>query len=110
VVCLVGIGKVELKAEKDVSQGSETSLSELFSYDERKKEITLEGDVQRDKTKLKITVAKLGTLDATADVTKKKGEKTNLWMLTKVSDFSKKVKASEPIKKGDVLAVTVEAA
>ena len=102
------LGKVELKADKDVSAGVETSLSELFPSSERNKMFSLEGDVTRDKTKLKVTVAKLGSLDATADTGKKKGENTSLWMLTKASDFSKKVKASEAIKKGDVLAVTVE--
>jgi hypothetical protein len=104
------VGKVELKAEKDVAAGAETSLSDLFSYSERRKEFTLESDVERDKTKLKVNVAKLGTIEATADTTKKKGEKTNLWLLMKVADFSKKVKAKEAIKKGDTLAITVETA
>jgi hypothetical protein len=104
------VGKVELKAEKDVAAGAETSLSDLFSYSERRKEFTLESDVERDKTKLKVNVAKLGTIEATADTTKKKGEKTNLWLLMKVADFSKKVKAKEDIKKGDTLAITVETA
>ena len=103
------VGKVELKADKDVSGGAETSLSELFSYSERRKEFSVDADITRDKTKLKVAVAKLGSLDVTADVTKKKGEKTNLWMLTKSSDFNKKVKASEAIKKGDALAITIEA-
>lgn len=103
------IGKVELKAEKDVSAGTEIILSELVSYTERSKEFSVEVDVTRDKTKLKVTVAKLGTLDvSSADTTKKKGEKTNLWMLVKSTDFSKKVKASEAIKKGDVLTTTIE--
>jgi molybdopterin converting factor small subunit len=104
------VGRVELKAEKDVAAGAETSLSDLFSYSERRKEFTLESDVERDKTKLKVNVAKLETIEATADTTKKKGEKTNLWLLMKVADFSKKVKAKEAIKKGDTLAITVETA
>jgi len=102
------VGKVELKAAKDVNASAETSLSDLFPSPERSKEFTLESDVERDKTKLKITVAKLGTVETTADTSKKKGEKTNTWLLSKVSDFSKKVKATESIKKGDVLSVTVE--
>ena len=101
------VAKVELKADKDVSAGSEASLSDLF-ITEKRKEFSLEGDVTKDKTTLKVTVAKLGILDATADTTKKKGEKTSLWMLMKMSDFSKKVKALESIKKGDVLTITVE--
>jgi len=103
------VGKVELKAAKDVGAGAETSLSELFPYPERNKEFSLDADVTRDKTKLKLAIAKLGSLDATADSTKKKGEKTSLWMLTKYADFNKKVKASEAIKKDDVLTITVEA-
>ncbi len=104
------VGKVELKADKDVSAGAETSLSELFPYSERRKEFSVNAEVTKDKTKLKLAVEKLGSLDTTADTSMKKGEKTNLWMLTKIADFSKKVKASEAIKKGDVVAITVEAA
>ena len=66
--------------------------------------------MEKDKTKLKINVAKLETIEATADTTKKKGKKTNIWLLVKVADFSKKVKAKEAIKKGDTLAITVETA
>jgi len=104
------VGKVELKADRDVAANAEVSLSELFPYAERSKEFTLEADVERNKTKLKITVAKLGTIEAVADETKKKGEKTSLWRLLKIADASKKVKAKEAIKKGDVLAVTIETA
>jgi hypothetical protein len=102
------VGKVELKADKDVAAGAETSLSDLFPFSERRKEFTLESDVERDKTKMKITISKLESIEAVADITKKKGEKTSLWMIMKVSDFSKKIKAKEAIKKGDVLSVTVE--
>jgi hypothetical protein len=102
------VGKVELKADKDVAAGAETSLSELFSYSERRKEFTLESDIERDKTKLRITVSKLESLETVADITKKKGEKTNIWMVMKIADFSKKIKAKEAIKKGDSLTVTVE--
>jgi anthranilate/para-aminobenzoate synthase component I len=102
------VGKVELKADKDVAAGAETSLSDLFSFDERRKEFTLESDVERDKTKLKVTISKLESFEATADTTRKKGEKTSLWMMLKYSDFSKKIKTKEAIKKGDTLSVTVE--
>ena len=103
------VGKVELTADTDVRAGTETSMSGLFSTEGRKKEFVLEAAVVRDKTKLKVTVAKLGILEATADATRQKGNKTNLWLLIKTSDFSKKVKASESIKKGDVLPITVDA-
>lgn len=102
------LGKVELKANKDVKAGDETTLSELFTFDERRKELTLEADVERDKTKLKVTVEKLGSFETTADTTRKKGEKTNLWMLLKVADFTKKIKSAQEIKKGDALSITVE--
>lgn len=102
------VGKISLKADKDVNAGAEVSLSELFTYDERRKEFTLESDVERDKTKLKVTISKLGVIETVADTTKKKGDKTNIWLLMKISDFSKKVKATESIKKGDILDITVE--
>lgn len=102
------VGKISLKADKDVNAGAEVSLSELFTYDERRKEFTLESDVERDKTKLKVTISKLGVIETVADTTKKKGDKTNIWLLMKISDFSKKVKAAEKIKKGDILDITVE--
>ena len=102
------VGKIDLKANKDVSADTETTLSDLLSYPERRKEFTLDTDVTCDKSKLKVTVAKLGTLDITADVTRKKGEKTSLWSLSKYADFSKKIKASQAIKKDDVLAVNIE--
>ncbi|MCS7119607.1 MAG: hypothetical protein RMJ07_02650 [Nitrososphaerota archaeon] len=102
------VGRVELRAEKDVKAGTEISLTELISYSERSKEFTLESDVERDKTKLKITIAKLGSIETVADISKKKGEKTSIWMITKLADFSKKVKAGETIKKGDILSVTLE--
>ena len=102
------VGKIELKADKDVDAGAEVSLSDLFSYSERSKEFPIDADVTRDKTKLKIDVAKLGSLNITADSTTKKGQKTSLSMLTKYTDINKKVKASEAIKKGDALTVNVK--
>ena len=104
------VGKLELKSDVDVSAGAETSLSKLFSFSEQRKEFSVDADVTLGKTKLKLAVAKLGGLEVTADLTKKKGEKTSLWMLTKYSDLNKNVKAKEAIKKGDVLAITIETA
>ncbi len=104
------VGKIDLKANKNVSANAETTLSDLFPYPERNKEFTLDTDVTCDKTKLKVTIAKLGTLDITADGTNKKGEKANLWMLSHAADFRKKIKASQAIKKGDTLTVTIETA
>jgi hypothetical protein len=103
------VGKVELTADKDVSAGTETSIFELFSREGGRQVFPVAVDVKRDETKLKITVTKLGTLDAISDATRRKGQYTSLRLLMNKSDFSKKVKASEPVKKGDILTVTVEA-
>ncbi len=102
------IVKVDLKANRDVNAGAEISLYDLFPYSERNKNFTLESDVERDKTKLKITVAKLGSVEIVANTSKKKGDKTSIFMISKTADSSKKVKAKETIKKDDVLSVTVE--
>jgi len=56
------IVKVDLKANRDVNAGAEMSLYDLFPYSERNKNFTLESGVERDKTKLKITVANLAAL------------------------------------------------
>jgi hypothetical protein len=102
------IGKIELKADKDVEKDTEISLLELFPYEERVKPLTLEADVTRDQTRLKINIAKVGTIDSVADATKKTGEQVHLWALMKYAQSSKKVKLQEAIKKDEALAVTVE--
>ena len=102
------IVKVDLKADRDVNAGAEMSPYDLFPYSERNKNFTLESGVEWDKTKLKITVAKLGSVEIVANTSKKKGEKASISMISKTADLSKKVKAKETIKKGDVLSVTVE--
>ena len=102
------IAKVDLKANGAVNAGAEISLYDLFSYSERNKQFTLESDVERDKTKLKITVAKLGSIEIMSNTSRKKGEKTNILMISKTANLSKKVKAKETIKKDDVLSVTME--
>jgi hypothetical protein len=99
------IGSVELTASMDVKKGEETSIESIF-YEERKKEFEVLQDVTCDKTKLKVSISKIGTFEATADTTKKKGEKTSCWSLLKYSDLSKKLKASKDIKKGDKLKVS----
>ena len=102
------LGSVELVADKDVKKGEETTIKALFASSEQRKEFELLKDVTRDKTGIKVTVAKVGSFDTKADTSKKKGEKTNCWGLLKYADFSKNLKASEDIKKGDKLGVTIE--
>ena len=103
-----GIGKIDLKTDKDVSTNAETSLVDLFSSTERYKEFTLDGDVRRDDTKLKITAAKLASIDFTADLTKWKGNKTSLNAIMRYTYLSKKIKASQAINKGDTITINIE--
>jgi len=102
------LGSVELVADKDVKKGEETKINALFVSSEQRKEFELLEDVTRYKTGIKVTIAKVGSFDAKADTSKKKGEKTRCDHLLKYADLSKNLKASEDIKKGDKLGVTIE--
>jgi hypothetical protein len=102
------LGSVELVADKDVKKGEETNINALFASSEQRKEFELLKDVTRDKTGIKVTIAKVGSFDTKADTSKKKTEKTRCGMLLKYADLSKNLKASEDIKKGDKLGVTIE--
>ena len=102
------VGKLELKTEKDVAKDTEISLLELFPYEERVKEFPLEADVVKDRTRLKVTVAKIGSIDTIADANRKKGGKIHLWTLMKYAQSSNKIKTSEAIKKDESIAITVE--
>ncbi|MEM2111737.1 MAG: hypothetical protein QXX08_07655 [Candidatus Bathyarchaeia archaeon] len=104
------LGSVELISNRDVKKGEETKINDLFTSDERRKEFELLEDVTRDKTGLKVTIAKVESFSTKADTSKKKGEKTNIWMLLKYADLSKSLKATEDIKKGDRLTVTIDTA
>jgi hypothetical protein len=116
---MVKLGSVELIADKDVKKGEETKINALFTSSEQRKDFELLEDVTRDKTGIKVTIAKVGFFDTKADTTdgffdtkadttKKKKEKTNCYHLLKYADLLKKLKASEDIKKGDKLGVTIE--
>jgi hypothetical protein len=105
---VVKLGSVELVADKGVKKGEETKIDALFASSERRKEFELLEDVTSGKTGIKVTIAKVGSFDTKADTSKKKGEKTNCGTLLKYADLSKKLKASEDIKKGDKLDVTFE--
>ena len=102
------VGRIELKTDKDVAKGTEISLLELFPYAERVKEFPLEAGVTHGQTRLKVTVAKLGSIDTIADATREKGEKIHLWALMKYGQTSKKIKTLEAIKKDENIAITVE--
>ena len=106
------LGSIELVADKDVKKGEETNINALFTSHtysgEQRKEFELLEDVTRDKTGIKVTIAKVGSFDTKADISKKKGEKASCWNLLKYADCSKNLKASEDIKKGDKLGTTIE--
>ena len=102
------LGSVELVANKDVKKGEETKMNTLFASSEQRKDFELLEDVTRDKTGIKVTIAKVGSFDTKAYTSKKKGGKTTCWSLLKYNDVSKNLKASEDIKKGDKLGVTIE--
>ena len=105
---MVKLGSVELVADKDVKKGEETNINALFASSDLRKEFELLEDVTNGKTGIKVTIAKVGSFDTKADISKKKGEKTDCRMLLKYADVSKNRKASEDIKKSDKLGVTIE--
>ena len=100
------LGSVELVTDKDVKKGEETNINALFTSSDQ--EFELLKDVTRDTTGIKVTIAKVESFDTKADTSKKKGEKTNCFALLKYAGLSKNLKASEDIKKGDKLGVTIE--
>ncbi len=102
------IGKTELQADKDIMANTETRLLDLFSFDERSKQFVVEQPVKRDETKVKVNVAKVGSLEGMSDATLPKGFNTSLELLMKWADLSKKITVAQPVKKGETLAVTVE--
>jgi hypothetical protein len=102
------LGNIELLAVKDVKKGEETKINALFTSSEYRKEFTLLEDMTRDKTGIKVTIAKVGSFDTKSDISRKKGEKTSCGALLKYADLSKNLKASDDIKKDDKLSVTIE--
>jgi hypothetical protein len=103
------LGSIFLKAGKDVYAGEETSIDQLFSTDIQRKMFEVREGVTKDETKLKVSLTKLGSFETFADVTVKKGKKTNSFMLLKRMDgLSKKISASDNIKKGDKIEAFFE--
>jgi len=102
------LGSIIMKANKDVKVGEETNLDKLFSVDEQTKYFKAYKDIVKDKTKLKINIAKGGMFETIADITQKRGKKINCFILLKRTDFSKKIVASQDIKKCEKVEVIVE--
>jgi len=102
------LASIELNADQDVAKGKKTSIIRLFSQTEGWKNFELLENVERGKTRIKVTIARVGSFQTKANTTRKKGEKANCWSFLDRSDFSNKIAATDDIKKGDKLTVTLE--
>ncbi len=102
------LGKIELRAERDLAVGTQASILDLFPFEERSKQFAATQPVKRDETKLRVNVDKFGTVEAASDANLPAGFNTSLVGLMKWNDMAKKVTVSGPIKKGDALLVTFE--
>lgn len=102
------LASIELNADQDVAKGMKTSISPLFSSTEGWKNFELFENIEKDKTRIKATIARVGSVQTKANTTGKKGEKTNCWLLLHRSDYTKKIAVTDDIKKGDKLTVTLE--
>jgi hypothetical protein len=102
------VGRIDLKADKDVKAGSEISLSELFPYPERSREFVLESDVEKGRTRIRVNVERIGVIETVADVNRRRGERTSIFMIMKMADFLRRVKAREDIRRGDMISITLE--
>ena len=102
------LASIELNADQDVAKGMKNSIIPLFSDTEGWKNFELLENVEAGKTRIKVTIAKVGSFQTKANTTRKKGEKTNCWSFLNHSDFTKKIAATDDLKKGDKLTVTLE--
>lgn len=102
------LASIELNADQDVAKGNKTPINRLFPDTEGWKNFELLENVETDKTRIKVTIAKAGSFQTKASATRKKGEKASLVLLLSRSDFTKKIAATDNIKKGEKLTVTLE--
>ena len=102
------LASIELNVDQDVAKGEKTSIIPLFSNTEGWKNFELLENVETGKTRIKVAIVKVGSFQTKANATRKKGEKTNLCLLLNRSEFTKKIAATDDIKKGDKLMVTFE--
>ena len=102
------LASIELNADQDVAKGQKTGIIPLFSNTEGWKNFELLENVQTNKTRIKVTIAKVGSFQTKANAEIKKEGITNLWSLLNRQDFTKKIAAAEDIKKGDKLTVSLE--
>jgi hypothetical protein len=101
------IGKVELESNKAANSGEETTLLDLFTFEERSKKFNVDQGVKREQ-KLKIHLEKISTIEATSDSVLPTGFPTSIATLLKWTDENKKFKVAEPIKKGSMVEIAVE--
>lgn len=99
---------LELVVNRDVKKGEEVNIESIFSYREQRKEFELFGDVKRWRTRIKADISKIGILETTADITKKKGEKTCIRGLFSYPARKEGFIASEDVKKGDMVSINIE--
>ncbi len=102
---------IELTAAQDVTKGKETSIDTLFlPVDRRQGNSKLREDIQRDKTRIKVTISKVGSFETKANTTKKKWEVITCAMLLSPTALLQKITANADVKKGDKLTVSLETA
>ena len=101
------LGSIELEAATDVKKGEKTTVSKLFTVEERRKYFNAEVDAPTA-TRIRVSIAKLEPFETIVDLGSKKGEPASLWRLLKIWDLDRELTATDDIKKGEKLKVTVE--
>ena len=105
---MVRLASIELNADQDVAKGKKTSISPLFANADLWKNFKLLENVEGDKTRINITIAKAGSFQTKASISRKQGDDTNLCVFLNRSDITRKITATDDIKKGEKLTVTLE--
>ena len=99
---------VELESEVDLKKGEEASIDYLAPIAARRKYFEMLEDVELDKTKVRVNVGKLGSWETTIFATKKKGERTIVFFVLRLTDTFRKFKAAADVRMGDKIEVTAE--
>jgi hypothetical protein len=102
------LANMELDAAQDVAAGDKTTINHLFSNADLRQGFPLLEDVQSDKTGIKVIIDRVSPFQTRSSISRKKGEKASYWLLLTRNDFTRKMTATEDIKKGDKLLVTFE--
>ena len=102
------IAVIEFQANQDVTKGSKIPVNQLFATTDLWREFEILENVESDKTKINVNIAKVTPFQTKANNTRKQGEKTNWCVLLKRDDFTRKIAATDNIKKGDKLLVSLD--